>query len=87
YNQGRSDLSAEEFLVVAERPLQYTFPHNVMGTPAISLPLAMHSNGLPIGVQLGARPAQEHLLLQLAALLEQEMPWKDRTPPLHVTKA
>jgi amidase len=57
-----------------------------MGTPAISLPLAMHSSGLPIGVQLGARPAQEHLLLQLAAMLEQEMPWKDRVAPLHASR-
>jgi amidase len=57
-----------------------------MGTPAISLPLAMHSSGLPIGVQLGARPAQEHLVLQLAAMLEHEMPWKDRVPPLHVSR-
>ncbi len=26
--------------------IQYTVPHNIMGTPAISLPLAMHSSGL-----------------------------------------
>jgi amidase len=87
YNLGREGVSAEEFIVTADRPLQFTFQHNVMGTPAISLPLAMHSNGLPIGVQLGANPAQEHILLQLAALLEQEMPWKDRVPPLHVTRS
>jgi amidase len=43
----------------------------------------MHSNGLPIGVQLGGRPAEEHVLLQLSAILEQEIPWKDRIPPLH----
>jgi len=87
YNQGREGVSAEDFLVTADRPLQFTFQHNVMGTPAISLPLALHSSGLPIGVQLGANPAQEHILLQLAALLEQEMPWKDRVPPLHVTRS
>src|SRR3954468_12181115 len=86
YNLGREGVSAEEFIVTADRPLQFTFQHNVMGTPAISLPLALHSSGLPIGVQLGANPAQEHTLLQLAALLEQEMPWKDRVPPLHVTR-
>jgi amidase len=86
YNQGREGVSAEEFLVTADRPLQFTFQHNVMGTPAISLPLALHSNGFPIGVQLGANPAQEHILLQLAALLEQEMPWKDRLPPLHAAR-
>jgi amidase len=35
---------------------QFTLPHNIMGTPAISLPLVMHSHGLPIGVQLAQRP-------------------------------
>ena len=61
-------------------------PHNIMGTPAMSLPLAMHSTGVPIGVQIAGRPADEHLLLQLAAALEQAMPWRDRVPPLHVSK-
>jgi amidase len=65
-------------------PTQFTVPHNIMGTPAISLPLAMHSTGLPIGVQLAARPAEEHVLLQLAAELEQAMPWAGRIPPLHI---
>ena len=57
-----------------------------MGTPAMSLPLAMHSTGVPIGVQIAAKPAAEHLLLQLATALEQAMPWKGRMPPLHVSK-
>jgi amidase len=67
-------------------PCQFTIPHNIMGTPAVSLPLAMHSTGLPIGVQIAAAPAQEHVVLQLAAFFEQAMPWKDRVPPLHVSK-
>ena len=67
-------------------PCQYTIPHNVMGTPAMSLPLAMHSTGVPIGVQAAARPAAEHLLLQLATALEAAMPWRDRVPPLHVSR-
>jgi amidase len=67
-------------------PVQYTIPHNIMGTPAMSLPLAMHSTGVPIGVQIAAKPAAEHVVLQLAGQLEQAMPWKDRTPPLHVSK-
>jgi amidase len=46
----------------------------------------MHSTGVPVGVQIAARPAAEHLLLQLAAALEQAMPWKDRVPTLHVSK-
>ncbi len=67
-------------------PCQFTIPHNIMGTPAMSLPLAMHSTGVPIGVQIAAKPAEEHVLLQLATALEQAMPWKDRVPPLHVSK-
>jgi amidase len=67
-------------------PCQYTVAHNIMGTPAMSLPLAMHSAGLPIGVQIAAKPAAEHVVLQVAAQLEQAMPWKDRVPPLHVSK-
>ena len=67
-------------------PCQYTIPHNIMGTPAMSLPLAMHSTGVPIGVQIAAKPAADHLVLQLAAQLEQAMPWKARVPPLHVSK-
>jgi amidase len=66
-------------------PCQFTIPHNLMGTPAMSLPLALHSNGLPIGVQIAAKPAEEHVVLQLAAHLEQAMPWKDRLPALHVS--
>lgn len=66
-------------------PVQFTIAHNIMGTPAISLPLAVHSTGLPIGVQLAAAPAQDHVVLQLAAALEQAMPWHRRTPPLHVS--
>ena len=32
------------------------------------------------------RPADEHVLLQLAAALEQAMPWAIALPPLHVSK-
>lgn len=82
YNVGRSDVSigeiVEKLYVV---PCQYTLPYNLMGTPAITLPLAMHSSGLPIGVQLGGPAATEHVLLQLAFALEQAMPWADRRPP------
>ncbi len=67
-------------------PVQFTIPHNIMGTPAISLPLAMHSSGLPIGAQLAAKPADDHVVIQLAATLEEAMPWRGRIPPLHVSR-
>src|SRR5262245_25568471 len=85
YNLGRTDVTMDDLAEKIYRTTcQFTLPHNILGTPAISLPLAMHSDGLPIGIQLGARPANEHIILQLAAALEEAMPWEDRLPPLHV---
>jgi amidase len=52
----------------------------------LSLPLAQHSNGLPIGVQLGARPSEDHILIALGAALEEAMPWRDRLPPVHASR-
>lgn len=88
YNLGRTGLSPDgNFLdEMFAPPCQFTIPHNLMGTPAISLPLELHSSGLPIGVQLAAPPAQEHVILQLATVLEEAMPWKDRVPALHVSR-
>jgi amidase len=87
YNLGRTDVSFDEIVEkLYAVPCQYTVPHNIMGTPAITLPLAQHSSGLPIAVQLAGRPATEHILLQLSAALEEASPWRDRVPPLHVSR-
>lgn len=87
YNLGRVDVAFEELPEKVHRAVcQFTLPHNILGTPAISLPLAMHSNGLPIGIQLGGRPADEHVILQVAAALEEALPWASRVPPLHASR-
>lgn len=58
----------------------FTSAWNVTGMPAASLPLHMTPEGLPVGVMLAARPAQEHLLLALCAQVEEAAPWRDRHP-------
>jgi amidase len=62
----------------------FTVLFNVTGHPAMSLPLGVSDDGLPIGVPLVAAHGREDLLLQVAARLEQAMPWKDRIPPIFV---
>ncbi|TJY70498.1 amidase [Arthrobacter sp. CAU 1506] len=60
----------------------FTAVFNVSGHPAISLPLGESREGLPIGVQLVAPMGGEVLLLQVAAELEQAMPWTGRQPSI-----
>ena len=55
---------------------------NITGQPAIVLPLEQREDGLPIGVHLIGRPAQEGPLLALAAQVEAAPPWADRRPAL-----
>jgi amidase len=59
----------------------FTAPFNVTGQPACSVPLFWNAAGLPIGVQLVGRMAEEGRLFSLAAQLETARPWKDRRAP------
>jgi amidase len=63
--------------------LQYTAQINVTGQPAVSLPLHMTPDGLPVGVQLVAAYGREDLLIRLASQVEQAAPWADRKPLVH----
>src|SRR5690348_13641627 len=54
---------------------------NLTGMPGISVLMGRSSGGLPVGVQLTARPFEEELLLAVAERLEQARgPWE--APPL-----
>jgi amidase len=59
----------------------WTSAWNVTGMPAVSLPVHWTPSGLPVGVMLAARPAEEELLLSLAAQVEAAAPWSERHPP------
>jgi amidase len=59
----------------------WTSAWNLTGMPAVSLPLHMTPDGLPVGVMLGGRPAEEHVLLSLSAQVEAAAPWRHRHPP------
>lgn len=51
-----------------------TFPANLHGNPAISIPAGL-LDGLPIGLQVVAPHFQEELLLDLALTVERNRPW------------
>ena len=53
---------------------------NVTGDPAMSLPLGLSPNGLPIGSHFHSGIGTEQQLLELALQLEKASPWKDRWP-------
>ena len=54
----------------------YTQLANLTGQPAMSLPVHLTENGLPLGVQVMAGKGQEHLLLQLARQIEGTDLWQ-----------
>ena len=62
----------DELIERLERYVAFTPLNNIAGTPAISLPMAMAEQGVPIGVQLSAAFGDERTLIETAFLLEQE---------------
>ncbi|MGH2784935.1 MAG: amidase [Actinomycetota bacterium] len=59
----------------------FTRPFSTIGAPAISIPCGATASGLPIGLQLVARPGGEDLLLRAAARYQNETGWHRRVPP------
>ncbi len=67
-----------------ERP-NFTMPFNVAGVPAISVCSGFGAGGLPVAVQMIAKPFDEAVLLRVAHAHEQAAGWRDRRPDLAET--
>jgi aspartyl-tRNA(Asn)/glutamyl-tRNA(Gln) amidotransferase subunit A len=58
----------------------FTWPINLAGLPAATVPCGFDRDGLPIGIQIVAPWLQEALLFRIAAAFEQARPWRHRWP-------
>ena len=76
------DVAPPENFERQKRFTPFTPLFNVSGQPAVNVPLYWTAEGLPIGVMLAGRMADEATLISLSAQLEAARPWKDRHPPL-----
>jgi aspartyl-tRNA(Asn)/glutamyl-tRNA(Gln) amidotransferase subunit A len=62
--------------------LRLNRPWNFAGLPAVTFPVGFDAGGLPLGIQLVARPWAEQLLLTCAAAYQTGTDWHHRLPPL-----
>jgi len=62
--------------------LRNTSPFNAFGLPTISVPAGFTGGGLPIGLQITAKPFDEAAMLRVAHAFERATRWGERRPPL-----
>jgi aspartyl-tRNA(Asn)/glutamyl-tRNA(Gln) amidotransferase subunit A len=60
----------------------YTIPANLAGLPGISIPCGFTSGGLPVGLQLIAKPFDEEMIFRTAFTFEQSTDFHKRKPKL-----
>jgi len=60
----------------------FTFPFNLTGQPAASVPCGFTDTGLPMGLQIVGRRFEDLLVLQASAAFEDARPWAKTRPPV-----
>jgi aspartyl-tRNA(Asn)/glutamyl-tRNA(Gln) amidotransferase subunit A len=60
----------------------YTISVNLAGIPAMSIPCGFSKKGLPVGLQIMARPFNEEMIFRTAHAYEQATPWHKMKPVL-----
>ena len=65
----------------ARLPYALTRLFNLASAPAASIPCGFSGQGLPIGLQIGAAPGGDEMILKVAHAYEQATPWHTMKPP------
>jgi aspartyl-tRNA(Asn)/glutamyl-tRNA(Gln) amidotransferase subunit A len=68
-----------------ENTTRFTYPFNLSGFPAVSIPCGFDRLGLPIGLQLAGPPWREALLLRMAHQYQQATDWHQQRPREYVS--
>ncbi len=62
--------------------LAFTYPLNLTGQPAASIPAGFTKDGLPVGLQIIGRHLDDDAVLRASAAFEHARPWAARVPPM-----
>lgn len=62
--------------------MPFTYPFNMSGHPAASIPCGWSSEGLPIGMQIVGRRFDEATVLQVSKAFEGIAPWQEKIPKI-----
>ena len=62
--------------------LAFTFPMNLTGQPAASIPAGLTKRGLPVGLQIVGRHLADASVMRASAAFEQARPWQHHVPPV-----
>ena len=60
----------------------FTYPFNITGQPAATVPCGFTAAGLPVGLQIVGRRRADLAVLAAAAAFESASPWAARRPPM-----
>jgi aspartyl-tRNA(Asn)/glutamyl-tRNA(Gln) amidotransferase subunit A len=65
-----------------EALLRFTFPFDISGQPALTVPCGLSGDGLPVGLQIVARRYDEAMVLRVGQAYQRDTDWHLRRPTL-----
>ncbi|HEU5196298.1 MAG TPA: amidase [Methylomirabilota bacterium] len=68
--------------VAAYAWIPFTYPFNMTGQPAASVPAGFTASGLPVGLQIVGRRFADAAVLKASAAFERLRPWAQHTPKI-----